>query len=66
MRFTFSPSGKISAVAQQIQLHRTHAHVHLEPVWQGSGSSKNCSGSGSSGGVASLVELSRFKKHLAK
>jgi hypothetical protein len=36
------------------------------PVWQGSGSSKNGSGSGSSGGVASLVELSRFKKRLAK
>jgi hypothetical protein len=36
------------------------------PVWQGSGSSKNGSGFGSSGGVASLVELSRFKKRLAK
>jgi hypothetical protein len=39
---------------------------NLGPVWQGSGSSKNGSGSGSSGGVASLVELSRFKKRLAK
>jgi hypothetical protein len=38
----------------------------LGPVWQGSGSSKNGSVSGSSGGVASLVELSRFKKRLAK
>jgi hypothetical protein len=36
------------------------------PVWQGSGSSKNGFGSGSSGGVASLMELSRFKKRLAK
>jgi hypothetical protein len=36
------------------------------PVWQGFGSSKNGSGSGSSGGVASLVELSHFKKRLAK
>jgi hypothetical protein len=35
-------------------------------VWQGSGSSKNGFGSVSSGGVASLVELSRFKKRLAK
>jgi hypothetical protein len=36
------------------------------PIWQGSCSSKNGSGSGYSGGVASLVELSRFKKRLAK
>jgi hypothetical protein len=40
--------------------------VNLAPVWQGSGSSKNGFGSGYSGGVASLVELSRFKKRLAK
>jgi hypothetical protein len=40
--------------------------LYYGPVWQGSGSSKNSSDSGSSGGVASLVELSRFKKRLAK
>jgi hypothetical protein len=45
---------------------RGAAESSLGPVWQGSGSSKNGSGSGSSGGVASLVELSRFKKRLAK
>jgi len=32
----------------------------LGPVWQGSGSSKNNSGSGSSDGAASLVELEPF------
>jgi len=30
------------------------------PVWQGSGSSKNSSGSGFSNGAASLVELEPF------
>jgi hypothetical protein len=34
--------------------------THLGPVWQGSGSSKNGFGSGSSGGVPSLVELESF------
>ena len=32
----------------------------LGPVWQGSGSSKNSSDSGSSDGAASLVELEPF------
>jgi hypothetical protein len=37
------------------------------PVWEGSGSTQNESGSGSSGGVASLVELEPFfRKCLAK
>ena len=36
---------------------RTHV---VGPVWQGSGSSKNSSGSGSSDGAASLVELEPF------
>jgi hypothetical protein len=39
---------------------------YLGLVWEGSGSFKNGSGSGSSGGVASLVELSHFKNRLAK
>jgi hypothetical protein len=38
----------------------------LGPVWQGSGSSKNNSGSGSAGGVASLVELESFWKTFGK
>jgi hypothetical protein len=47
-------------------LRVSQTDTDLGPVWQGSGSSKNGSGFGSSGGVASLVELSRFKKRLAK
>jgi hypothetical protein len=39
---------------------------HGGPVWQGSGSSKNSSGSGSAGGVASLVELEPFWKTFGK
>ena len=34
----------------------------LGPVWQGSGFTKNGSGSGFSGGAASLVELKPFCK----
>ena len=40
--------------------------VYLEPVWQGSGSSKRGSGSSSSGGAASLVELEPFWKTFGK
>ena len=36
------------------------------PVWQGSGSTKNSSGSGFSGGAASLVELEPFCKAFGK
>ena len=35
-------------------------------AWQGSGSFKNGSGSGSSGGAASLVELEPFSKTFGK
>jgi len=35
-------------------------HVYYGPVWQGSGSSKNSFGSGSSDGAAFLVELEPF------
>jgi hypothetical protein len=38
----------------------------LGPVWQGSGSSKNGSGSGSSGGAAFLMELKPFWKMFGK
>jgi hypothetical protein len=53
-------------VAERFCYCTTAFEIALGPVWQGSGSSKNDFGSGSSGGVASLVELSRFKKCLAK
>ena len=38
--------------------------LYYGPVWQGSGSSKN--DSGSSGGAASLMELESFRKRLVK
>jgi len=38
----------------------------LGPVWQSSGSSKNGSGSGSSSGAVSLVELEPFCKPFGK
>jgi len=45
--------------------HRTSSELdvyYVGPVWQGSGSSKNSSGSGSVGGVAFMVELKLFWK----
>ena len=46
-------------------LHHERGHMRKRsldygPVWQGSGSSKNGFGSGSSGGAASLMELEPF------
>ena len=41
-------------------------HTLLGPVWQSSGSFKNNSGSGSSGGAASLVELELFWETFGK
>jgi len=38
----------------------------IQPVWQGSGSSKNSSGFGSSGGVASLMGLKPLWKTFGK
>ena len=49
----------------EVELLRWHVYL-LQPridyacVWQGSGSSKNSSGSGSSDGAAFLVELEPF------
>jgi len=41
-------------------LNEAKMHQREGPVWQGFGSSKNSSGSGSSDGAASLVELEPF------
>jgi hypothetical protein len=56
------PDGRILMIPKDT----SRCSAYVGPVWQGSGSSKNGSGSGSSCGVASLVELSHFKKRLAK
>jgi len=43
-----------------IAIQELQCEQNLGPVWQGFGSSKNSSGSGSSDGAVSLVELEPF------
>ena len=43
-----------------------HCTIYYGPVWEGFGSSKNSSGSGSSDGAAFLVELEPFQKMFGK
>ena len=58
----------LSWLIQELTFSRVTADLvdDVGPVWQGSGSSKNGSGSGSSGGAVSLVELEPFSKIFGK
>ena len=55
----FSSQQSLASTQEPGRLEPGPMHVKGR-VWQGSGSSKNSSGSGSSDGAASLVELEPF------
>ena len=50
----------IAELQQKLNDETFPCESNFGPVWQGFGSSKNSSGSGSSDGAASLVELEPF------
>jgi hypothetical protein len=51
---------------KKYEVEEASAAAVYGPVWQGTGSSKNSSGSGSSGGAAFLMERKPFWKTFGK